>query len=135
VNAEEAKADSQNSYASNLILGVLVLLAGVALVNTLVMAVADRRGSLRLLRRLGTSRRQLLTLTAWHALLVGFLGLVLGAAVGAPSLIVVTEAISGSWKPHLTWPPMLAIAAIVMVVIAVSTLGPTAGLLALDRDE
>ncbi len=135
VNAEEAKADSQNSYASNLILGVLALLAGVALVNTLVMAVADRRSSLRLLRRLGTSRPQLLTLTAWHALLVGFLGLVLGAAVGAPSLIVVTEAISGSWMPYLTWPPMLAIAAIVIVVIAVSTLGPTAGLLALDREE
>jgi putative ABC transport system permease protein len=135
VNAEEAKADTQNSYASNLILGVLALLAGVALVNTLVMAVADRRGSLRLLRRLGTSRPQLLTMTAWHALLVGFLGLVLGAAVGAPSLIVVTEAISGSWMPYLTWPPMLAIVAIVMVVIAVSTLGPTAGLLAFDRDQ
>jgi len=69
------------------------------------------------------------------AILVGFLGLVLGAAVGAPSLIVVTEAISGSWVPYLTWPPVLAVVTVVMAVIAVSTLGPTACLLALDSDR
>ena len=135
VNAEETNSDDQNSYASNLILWVLSLLAGVALVNTLVMAVADRRDSLRLLRRLGTTHRQLLTMTAWQAILLGLLGLVFGAAVGAPSLIVVTEAISGSWMPHLTWPPVLAIVAVVMAVIGVSTLAPTACLLALDRDR
>jgi putative ABC transport system permease protein len=135
VNAEEAKSAAQNSYANNLVLGILVLLAGVALINTLVMAAIDRRASLRLLRRLGTTHRQLLTMTAWQGILLGFLGLVLGVAVGAPSLIVVTEAISGSWVPYLTWPPLLSIAAVVMAVIGVSTLGPTAWVLALDRDR
>jgi putative ABC transport system permease protein len=135
VNAEEAKSGAQNSYASNLILGVLILLLGVALVNTLVMAAIDRRESLRLLRRLGTTHRQLLTMTAWQGGLLGFLGLVFGVIVGAPSLIVMTKAISGSWVPYLTWPPLLAIAAVVMTVIAVSTLGPTACVLAWDRDR
>ena len=135
VNAEEGKEDAEGSYANNLLLGVLALLAGVALVNALVMGVVDRRHSLRLLRRLGTTHRQLLSMTAWQAILVGFLGLVLGAAVGAPSLIVVTEAISGSWVPYLTWPPVLAVVTVVMAVIAVSTLGPTACLLALDSDR
>jgi putative ABC transport system permease protein len=107
----------------------------VALVNTLVMAVVDRRDSLRLLRRLGTTHRQLLDMTAWHAILLGFLGLVLGVVVGATPLIVLSDAISGSWVPYLTWPPVLAIAAVVMTVIAVSTLGPTACVLALDRDQ
>jgi putative ABC transport system permease protein len=134
VNAEEANSAAQNSYASNLLLGVLVLLLGVALVNTLVMAVIDRRESLHLLRRLGTTHRQMLTMTAWQAILLGMLGLVLGVAVGAPSLLVLTEAISGSWVPYLTWPPLLAIVAVVMTVIAVSTLGPTACVLVLDRD-
>jgi putative ABC transport system permease protein len=135
VNAEESSSDAQNSYANNLILGVLSVLAGVALVNTLVMAVADRRDSLRLLRRLGTTHRQLITMTAWQAVLLGLLGLVLGAAVGAPSLIVVTEAISGSWMPYLTWHLVLAIAAVVMAVTGASTLAPTACLLAIDRDR
>jgi putative ABC transport system permease protein len=135
VNAEEANSTSQGSYANNLILGALVLLAGVALVNTLVMAVVDRREALRLLGRLGTTQRQLLETTAWQAVLLGFLGLVLGVAVGAPSLIVITDAISGSWVPYLTWPPVLAIVAVVMTVLAVSTLGPTACVLALDRDQ
>jgi hypothetical protein len=74
-------------------------------------------------------------MTAWQAILLGSLGLVLGVAVGAPSLIVVTDAISGSWVPYLTWPPLLAIVAVVMTVIAVSTLGPTACVLALDHDR
>jgi putative ABC transport system permease protein len=135
VNAEESNLDAQGSYANNLTLGVLSLLAGVALVNTLVMAVADRRGSMRLLRRLGTTHRQLLAMTAWQAVLLGLLGLVFGVAVGAPSLIVVTEAISGSWKPYLTWELVLAIGAVVMAVIGASTLVPTACLLAVDRDR
>jgi putative ABC transport system permease protein len=135
VNAEESNLDAQGSYANNLILGVLSLLAGVALVNTLVMAVADRRDSLRLLGRLGTTHRQLLTMTTWQAVLLGLLGLVFGAAVGAPSLIVVTEAISGSWMPYLTWQLVLAIVVVVMSVIGASTLVPTACLLALDRDR
>jgi ABC-type antimicrobial peptide transport system permease subunit len=97
--------------------------------------VIDRRQSLHLLRRLGATHRQLLTMTAWQSILLGLLGLVLGIAVGAPSLIVVTEAISGSWVPYLTWPPILAIVAVVMTVIAVSTLGPTAYVLASDRDR
>jgi ABC-type lipoprotein release transport system permease subunit len=104
-------------------------------VNTLVMAVVDRREALRLLGRLGTTHRQLLETTAWQAVLLGFLGLVLGVAVGAPSLIVITDAISGSWVPYLTWPPVLAIVAVVMTVLAVSTLGPTACVLAWDRDQ
>jgi putative ABC transport system permease protein len=135
VNAEEAKSVATSSYANNLILGILVLLLGVALVNTLVVAAVDRRESLRLLRRLGTTHRQLLSMTTWQAILLGFLGVVLGFAVGAPSLIVLSEAISGSWVPYLTWPPLLAIVAVVMTVIAVSTLGPTACVLAFDRDR
>jgi putative ABC transport system permease protein len=130
VNAQEAKSGAQNSFASNLILGVLVALLGVALINTLVMAAIDRRESLRLLRRLGTTHGQLLSMTAWQGGLLGFLGLVFGVAVGAPSLIVMTKAVSGSWVPYLTWPPLLAIAAGVMTVIAVSTVGPTACVLA-----
>jgi putative ABC transport system permease protein len=135
VNAKEASSDATSSYANNLILGFLAVLAGLALVNTLVMAVFDRRESLRLLRRLGTTNRQLLSMTAWQGILLGFLGLVLGVAVGAPSLIVLTEAISGSWVPYLTWPSLVAILSVVMTVIAASTLGPTACVLALDRDR
>jgi putative ABC transport system permease protein len=135
VNAEEASLVAQGSYANNLVLGVLALLAGVALVNTLIMAVADRRDSLRLLRRLGTTDRQLLTMTAWHALLVGALGLLLGVAVGAPSLIVVTDVINNSWRPFLTWPPVLVLVGVVMAAVTASTLAPTASLLAVDRDR
>jgi putative ABC transport system permease protein len=55
VNAQAQAYLAQQSYADQLFLGVIVLLAAVALVNTLVLATVERRGALFLLRRVGAT--------------------------------------------------------------------------------
>jgi putative ABC transport system permease protein len=117
-NAQAARASAQNSFANNLILGVVGLLAAVSLVNTLVVATLERRRLLRLLGRLGASRGQLAATFGWHALFVTVTGVVAGLAAGAATLAGVTKAITGSWTPYIAPGPTAAIIAIVAALTA-----------------
>ena len=77
----------------------------VALVTTLVMATVKRRGALFLLRRAGTTTRQLLSMTIWQTVILDLTGLIIGAAAGAAS-VVVSKQLAGTWMPYLTGLPM-----------------------------
>jgi putative ABC transport system permease protein len=95
-NAQAEQNSTQNSFANNLIRSVIVLLAAVALINTLVVATVERR---RLLRLLGATCGQLTAMSGWHALFVTVTGTVAGLAAGAATLVGVTKAITGTWTP------------------------------------
>ena len=103
-NAQSAAATAQNSFANDLILGVLGALSAVALVNTLVVTTVERRRVLRLLGRVGATRSQVAAVFGWQALFVAGTGMVAGAAAGAVTLLTVTRAITGSWAPFI--PPL-----------------------------
>ena len=111
MNAQAQVYLAQQSYGNNLFLGVIALLASVALVNTLVMATVERRGALFLLRRVGATTRQLLSMTIWQTVILDLTGLILGVAAGAASVVVVSKQLAGTWMPYLTWPPMALIGA------------------------
>jgi putative ABC transport system permease protein len=123
-NAQSAQAASQNGFANNLILTVLVLLAGVALVNTLVVSTTQRRRSLRLLGRVGATRGQVVAMFGWHVLFVTFTGLVAGAAAGAVTMLTVTRAVTGSWTPFIALGPAAALVAGVAAITAAAVLIP-----------
>ena len=89
-NAQSAAATAQNSFANDLILGVLGALSAVALVNTLVVTTVERRRVLRLLGRVGATRSQVAAVFGWQAMFVAGTGLVAGAAAGAVTLLTVT---------------------------------------------
>jgi putative ABC transport system permease protein len=130
VNAQAQVYLAQQSYGNNLVLGIIVLLASVALVNTLVMATVERRGAFFLLRRVGSTTRQLLSMTVWQTVILDLSGLILGAAAAAASVVVVSKELAGTWMPYLTWPPMVVIGAVVVGLTAVAILAPTLWLLA-----
>ncbi len=130
VNAQAQAYLAQQSYSNNLFLGVIALLAAVALVNTLVMATVERRGALFLLRRVGATTRQLLSMTLWQTVILDLTGLILGAAAGAASLAVVSKELAGTWMPYLTWPPVAVIGATVIGLTIIAILAPTLWLLA-----
>ena len=130
VNAQAQVYLAQQSYGNNLFLGTIVLLAAVALVNTLVMATVERRGALFLLRRVGATTRQLLSMTIWQTVILDLTGLILGAAAGAASVAVVSKELAGTWMPYLTWPPMAVIGASVVGLTIIAILTPTLWLLA-----
>ena len=130
VNAQAQASLAQQSYGNNLFLGTILLLASVALVNTLVMATVERRGALFLLRRVGATTRQLLSMTIWQTVILDLTGLILGAAAGAASVAVVSKELAGTWMPYLTWPPMAVIGASVVGLTVVAILAPTLWMLA-----
>ena len=113
-NEQSAQAAAQNSFANDLILGVLVVLSAVALVNTLVVTTVERRRVLRLLGRVGATRGQVAAVFGWQALFVAGTGLVAGAAAGAVTLLTVTRAVTGSWTPFI--PPTAAVGLVAVVV-------------------
>jgi putative ABC transport system permease protein len=100
-NAEVARNDQQNSFANQLILGVIAALAAVTLVNTLVVSTVERRGRVRLLASAGATTRQLAGSFGWQALFVTVVGLVSGAAVCAGTLIGLSRAVTGSAAPYI----------------------------------
>ena len=117
-NAQSAQAAAQNSFANDLILGVLAALSVVALVNTLVVTTVERRRVLRLLGRVGATRGQVTAMFGWHVLLIASTGLVVGAAAGVVALLTVTRAVTGSWLPFI---PLLPALALVAAIAAITT--------------
>ncbi|MFD7983429.1 FtsX-like permease family protein [Kitasatospora indigofera] len=71
---------------SALVLGLALLYTGIALANTLVMATADRRRELAVLRLAGATRGQVVALVTAESLLVVTAGAVLGCAVAGLDL-------------------------------------------------
>lgn len=112
-NAQSAQAAAQNSFANNLILGILAALSAVALVNTLVVTTVERRRALRLLGRVGASRGQVAAVFGWHAVFVAIVGLMAGAAAGTVTLLTVTRAVTGSWVPFIPAAPAIGLVAVV----------------------
>jgi putative ABC transport system permease protein len=123
-NAQSAQAVAQNSFANNLILGVLAALSAVALVNTLVVATVERRRVLRLLGRVGATRGQMAAVFGWHVVFVTITGLVAGAAAGAVTLLAVTRAVTGSWAPFIPLAPAIGLVAAVAAITAGAVMIP-----------
>ncbi|MET9614577.1 ABC transporter permease [Kitasatospora indigofera] len=71
---------------SALVLGLALIYTGIALANTLVMATADRRRELAVLRLTGATRGQVVALVTAESLLVVLAGAVLGCAVAGLTL-------------------------------------------------
>jgi putative ABC transport system permease protein len=123
-NAQAEQATAQNAFGSNLILGVVAALAAVSLVTTLAVATVERRRAVRLLGRVGVTRRQVAAVFGWHVLFVIVTGLVAGVAAGAVTLLAVTRAATGSWVPFVPSGPAAAIVAAVAVLTAGAVLIP-----------
>ena len=124
-NTQDELVESQTSDANDLLLALVGLLAGVALVNTLVMTAFAGRDELVLLRRVGATVSQLVSMTAWEAAVVTALGTALGAFAAGAAVVGGSRALTGSWTPHLTWPPVALIVGLVMALTASAVVVPT----------
>ncbi|MGW6690059.1 ABC transporter permease [Streptomyces sp. NPDC054961] len=85
-----------NAWANTVMAAVLGGFAAVAAANTLVMTVLDRRRELGMLRLVGSTRRQVLRMLRWEALLVSGAGITLGSAIALTTLIPLAKAVTGS---------------------------------------
>ncbi|MFD3839615.1 ABC transporter permease [Streptomyces sp. NPDC058642] len=103
-----------NAWANNVMAAVLGGFAAVAAGNTLVMTVLDRRRELGTLRFIGSTRRQVLSMIRWEALLVALAGIVLGTAIALATLVPMTNGLTGQ-GPYI---PPLVYGSLVAAVIA-----------------
>jgi putative ABC transport system permease protein len=123
-NAQFAQATAENSFANNLILGILAALSAVAVVNTLVVTTLERRRALRLLGRVGATRGQLAAVFGWQVVFVVGTGLVAGTAAGAVTLLTVTRAVTGSWIPFIPLAPAAGLVTVVAALTAGAVMVP-----------
>src|SRR5690606_5089401 len=87
-HAAERNLDAKlGAWTNHTMAAVLGGFAAVAAVNTLVMTVLGRRRELGTLRLVGTTGRQVLAMLRWESLMVSALGVVLGSAIAAATLI------------------------------------------------
>ncbi|MFI6245026.1 FtsX-like permease family protein [Streptomyces sp. NPDC051016] len=92
-----------------LVLGIALLYTGISLVNTMVMATADRTRELALLRLAGATRGQALRLVGAEALTVVAVGALLGLLVAGLDLAGIAAALRLQSAPapvRLPWPAL-----------------------------
>ncbi|KAK1179247.1 ABC transporter permease [Streptomyces sp. NBS 14/10] len=103
--AARDREDELNVWANTVMAAVLGGFAAVAAANTLVMTVLDRRRELGMLRLIGSTRRQVLGMVRWEALLVVIAGVVLGTAIALATLVPMVRGLTGEdpYLPPLTY--------------------------------
>ncbi|MFI6087187.1 FtsX-like permease family protein [Streptomyces sp. NPDC051218] len=93
-----------NAWANTVMAAVLGGFAAIAAVNTLVMTVLDRRRELGTLRLIGSTRRQVMRMVRWEALLVASAGIAIGSAIALATLIPMMNGLTGE-SPYI--PPLV----------------------------
>lgn len=102
----EAFADDQQVSASvnYLLVGMIMLYTAISVVNTLVMATAQRRREFGLQRLTGSTRGQVVRMMSVEAILVAGIGIVLGTIVSTTTLIPFSLVVSDSpWPSGPLW--------------------------------
>ncbi|QIS14756.1 FtsX-like permease family protein [Nocardia arthritidis] len=118
--AQTASSVEQGTALSNSILWITVLVATVALLNTLMLSVLDRRRELGVLRAMGTGRRFLLRTVLAEAAGIGLVGATLGLAIGAAVQFLATRALGHAMTIDVVYQasPMLVVYAAAALLLA-----------------
>ncbi|MFC8127505.1 FtsX-like permease family protein [Streptomyces sp. NPDC057302] len=123
--AAHARSDESGRVASFLLAAVVVGYAVIALINSLIVATAERRGEFALQRLIGSTRGQVMWMMSVEALVTALVGIVLGTAVAAGSLVPFGLALDGSVLPSGPAWVYLAIVASAVVLTFATILLPT----------
>ncbi|MGW5868453.1 FtsX-like permease family protein [Streptomyces sp. NPDC055239] len=97
--AAHAQSDESGRVASFLLAAVVVGYAVIALINSLIVATAERRGEFALQRLIGSTRGQVLWMMSVEAGVTALVGIVLGTGIAAGSLVPFGLALDGSVLP------------------------------------
>ncbi|MFI7315924.1 FtsX-like permease family protein [Streptomyces venezuelae] len=117
-----------NAWANTTMAAVLGGFAAIAAINTLVMTVLDRRRELGTLRLIGSTRRQVLRMIRWEALLVAGAGIVIGSAIAFATLVPMMKGLTGE-SPYV--PPLVYgsfVGAVLVMGLASATIPARAAL-------
>lgn len=112
------------AWINYLLAGMIVLYTAISVINTLVVETADRRREFGLLRLSGAKRGQVMRMAAVEGLLIALVGIVLGTAISAGTLVPFSIAAQGSIFPTGPLWIYLAVAGAAGVLTMTATLIP-----------
>ncbi|MGW4117836.1 FtsX-like permease family protein [Nocardia sp. NPDC004711] len=113
----------QGTSISAAILWIVVVVSAVALLNTLMLSVLDRRRELGVLRAMGTSRRFLLRTVLTEATGIGVTGAALGLAIGSAVHYLATIALGHAIAMDIRYQPSPLLVAYAAIALGLSLLG------------
>ncbi|CAO5160313.1 putative ABC transport system permease protein [Frankia sp. AiPs1] len=99
-NAEQQQEDL-GAWTNYLLVGLLIAFAAIAVVNTLAMATMARGREFATLRLTGATRRQVMRMVSWEAILITGIALVVGTAITAATLFPFSQGMSGTGTPYI----------------------------------
>ncbi|MBT0770091.1 ABC transporter permease [Kineosporia sp. J2-2] len=112
---------------------IVVLFCFIAVLNTLLMATADRRRDLAVLRMAGATPRQVLGVFAGESLLVGLIGVILALVASALNLAGLRVALGGMFGTTSIEIPWTPVAGIALTGLVLAVLGAVVPALAAGR--
>jgi putative ABC transport system permease protein len=118
-----AAALDQATSLDNLIWMIVIVISAVALMNTLLMSVLDRRRELGVLRAVGASRRRAVAMIVAEAAAIGITGGVLGLIFGCVQQVVADLASSRAWNVDVRFEPVPASFALGVGALVLCLLG------------
>jgi putative ABC transport system permease protein len=111
LRAAEDREAQGNAWVNYLIIGVLMSFVAIAAVNSLVMAVGERRRELALLRLVGATPRQVIRAFRLEALVLTGFAIIMGLAVATATLVPFSVAIAETAVPYLPWHAVVGVIA------------------------
>jgi putative ABC transport system permease protein len=124
--ASATDADREmNHWLGPLFVGMIFAFTSIAVINTLTMIALRRRRELALLRLVGATPRQVLSMARWEAVLIVLVGLGLGLAITAAALLPLTHVVDGSFHPYIPAAPLAAILGISALLAVLALAVPT----------
>jgi putative ABC transport system permease protein len=106
LDAQQTENDTQ-TWVAYLLVAMVIGYAVIALINTLVLATAERRREFTLQRLVGATRSQVMRMMTVEALLTALAGIFLGLLVAAATLVPLSMAVLGS--PFPAGPPWISV--------------------------
>ncbi|WP_203887389.1 ABC transporter permease [Planotetraspora kaengkrachanensis] len=115
---------STQAWVNYLLIAMILAYTTISLVNTQVMATAQRRGEFALQRLTGSTRAQVMRMTGLEALLVAGVGVVLGTVASVISLVPFALAVAGTPAPSGPIGIYVSIVAAAVVLVLAATWAP-----------
>ena len=113
----------QSMFIANAVWIIVVLVAAVALLNTLTLSVLERRREIGVLRAMGSSRRFTLRMVLVEALGIGLVGGVLGLVFGATDQWLFSLVSGEMMSFQVSFRPSAMVLVFTIGAVAISLLG------------
>jgi putative ABC transport system permease protein len=114
-----------NRWLGPLFVAIIFAFTSIAVVNTLTMITLRRRRELGLVRLAGGTRGQVRSMARWEAVLIIAIGLGVGLAIAATALLPLSNALTGSLRPHVPTDQLVAILGVSALMAVVALTLPT----------